>query len=844
MNEYSENSSAQISTDSDNSDPVMSAANNQNDLSANQQLPEPKNHSVPWWQRPRQIWNNIPLRAKTTVLLITVATFPVIAVTQGIVEISRREALENLENILETELTLLEEEIYVQKQNLEANANTLALSVQAANINLEDANSVAANNQKLQSFVEAVREQKSNASFYFITDAQGRTVAQFVQAAEDDGLDYPLLPTETTQTQFQPIQLNSSIPLGDVPIVNKALELSRPLSGFELISSDVLERIGLDEQARIGVRDQDTEGLTESKQPYPEGTFDIDGGNAGFVLMAVKPIKLNNNEVGTAIVGTLVNNNFELVDRLKDVTGVSTATIFAQDWRVSTNVPYTDNQTRAIGTRVSRVVADTVLNKGQVFLGNANIIGIEYVTGYSPIYNHLQQIYGSAAEPVGIAYVGEPQTEVAQDLRRITLAGYTVGGVVLVIVVGALILAPSDKSLPRLTEFATQIASGKPGVRLDTPNRRDEIGVLTKSLNEMAKNIDANLETRQREAEQQRQEKERLEQEIYTLLEEVSDATEGDLTVRASLASMEMSTVADLFNAIIDNLQEIAVEAKHSTKQVGSSLKENESAIVSLAQQAIAEAEETRKTLSSVEQMSQSIQEVAQNAGKAAKISDDTNNTVLESSSAMDQTVDSILSLRTTVGETAKKMKRLGESSQKISQVVSLIEEIALKTNLLAINASVEASRAGEQGQGFTVVAEQVGALAEQSAAATKEIAQIVAAIQMETQEVTQAMELGTTQVVDTTRLVESTKQSLGLVLEKSQDINQLMRSISQATVSQADTSQTVTNLMQQIAQLSEASSASSKQVAQSILETAQVAQKLEFTVAKFKVAEDTESSS
>jgi twitching motility protein PilJ len=237
--------------------------------------------------------------------------------------------------------------------------------------------------------------------------------------------------------------------------------------------------------------------------------------------------------------------------------------------------------------------------------------------------------------------------------------------------------------------------------------------------------------------------------------------------------------------------------------------------------------------------MSQSIQEVAQNASQAAKISDDTYSTVLNSSNAMDQTVNSIVNLRTTVGETAKKMKRLGESSQKISQVVSLIEEIALKTNLLAINASVEAGRAGEQGQGFTIVAEQVGTLAEQCAAATKEIAQIVASIQRETQEVTKAMETGTAQVVDSTQLVESTKQSLGLVLEKSQEINQLMQSISQATVSQASTSQTVTSLMQQIAQLSQQSSASSRQVAQSMLETAQVTQKLESTVAKFKVTAD-----
>ena len=359
-----------------------------------------------------------------------------------------------------------------------------------------------------------------------------------------------------------------------------------------------------------------------------------------------------------------------------------------------------------------------------------------------------------------------------------------------------------------------------------------------KTLNQVNKTLEQTAEEQRLEKEKQQREKEQLEMAIYNLLDEVAAATEGDLTVRANLDSMELSTVADLFNAIIDNLQEITIEAKQSTSQVGSSLKENESAIRLLAEQAIAEAQETRNTLISVEEMSDSIQEVAANASEAEQIADDTYNTVQQSTADMEKTVDSIVNLRMTVGETAKKMKRLGESSQKISQAVSFIQEIALRTNVLAINATVEAGRAGEFGQGFTIVAEQVAALADQSAAATKEIASIATAIQMETQEVSKAMESGTSQVVESTRLVESTKQSLGLVLEKSQDINQLMRSISQKTVSQATTSQTVTNLMQQIAGLSEQSSESSKKIVQSMVDAAQVAQKLESTVAKFKVSE------
>ncbi len=397
-----------------------------------------------------------------------------------------------------------------------------------------------------------------------------------------------------------------------------------------------------------------------------------------------------------------------------------------------------------------------------------------------------------------------------------------------------------SKPLAELSEKTQQVAEGNLDVQAELQGTVETM-TLAYSFNSLVKQVKELLETQKEQvlADEQRQQKEKLEQDIYGLIDEVSNALEGDLTVRASLDSMELSTVADIFNAIIDNLQEIAIEAKQSTSQVGSSLKQNESAIRLLAEQAITEAQETRETLTSVEQMSQSIQEVAANASQAEKIADDTYSTVQQSSSDMEKTVDSILNLRTTVGETAKKMKRLGESSQKISQVVSFIEEIALKTNVLAINASVEAGRAGEQGHGFTIVAEQVGALAAQSAAATKEIASIVAAIQRETQEVSQTMESGTSQVVESTRLVESTKQSLGLVLEKSQDINQLMRSISQKTVSQASTSQTVTNLMQQIAELSEQSSESSKQIMRSMVETAQVAQNLESTVAKFKVTSD-----
>ena len=806
-------------------------------LAAGTHLLEIAPSSRGWWQQPAQIWNNLSIRAKITTLLVAGAAIPVIAVTQGIVGMSRESALDDLRTRLKTELLILEKSVQSETRQIADSSHILAQSAIAAGIN-PDAPSSTDRQAKLTAFIQTAKALKPNASFYLITNSQGQTIAQSVQTVREDFSKYSPLPTKIAATQFIPVATQSGIELGDMAIVQAALTKARHLSGVELLKSESLQRLGLAQQADIGLRTQATDGLSTAKKPSPEGTFDVDRGKIGLVLMSVQPIQLNGKQVGTAIVGTLINRNYDLVDRLRSETGVSTATLFAQDWRVSTNVPYADKATRATGTRVSSAVADEVLKQGKVFVGDANIIGVDYVTGYAPLYDHRQQLDPKTAKPIGIAFVGEPQTQVDRNLQQITLSGYGIGGGILLVAI--LILSPLHRSISRpmrrLTEFADRIASGQFGVRLAEDLRQDEVGVLSRNLNQMAQQIDANLNARQQEVEQQRQQRELLESGIMNLVNEIEGATNGDLTVRASLDSMELSTVADLFNAVIDSLRDIAIEVKQGTGKVTTSLGSNERDIRQLSEQAITEAAEIRGTFNSVEQMTDSIQTVATNANQASTIAKEAYVVAQEGTDAMAQTVDSILSLRTTVGESAKKMKRLGESSQKISQVVTLIEEIALKTNLLAINASVEASRAGEQGRGFTVVAEQVGALAEQSAVATREIAQIVSAIQSETQDVAQVMELGTAQVVDGTRLVEATKQKLNQMLQKSQEIDILMSSISTATISQAATAKVVTQLIQQVTVSSEERSAFSSQMASSIQSTSQVAKQLEEKVAQFQV--------
>jgi twitching motility protein PilJ len=337
-------------------------------------------------------------------------------------------------------------------------------------------------------------------------------------------------------------------------------------------------------------------------------------------------------------------------------------------------------------------------------------------------------------------------------------------------------------------------------------------------------------------SEEQQRQKEVLQRQLVTLLDDVEGAARGDLTVRAEVSAGDIGTVADFFNSIVESLRSIVTQVKRSALQVNAALGENEGAIRQLSEEALRQAHETTLTLDSVEQMTRSIQAVADSARQAAAVTRTASSTAEAGGSAMDLTVQNILALRDTIGETAKKVKRLGESSQQISKVVSLINQIALQTNLLAINAGIEAARAGEEGQGFAVVAEEVGELAARSAAATREIEQIVETIQRETTEVVEAMEQGTSQVVEGTVLVENAKHSLAQILEVSRQIDQLVQSISEATVSQVQTSQTITTLMQEVAQVAENTSRSSLQVSNSLRQTVAVARELQESVEAFKV--------
>jgi len=337
--------------------------------------------------------------------------------------------------------------------------------------------------------------------------------------------------------------------------------------------------------------------------------------------------------------------------------------------------------------------------------------------------------------------------------------------------------------------------------------------------------------------EQQRLAKEQLQQRALELLTEVDPISKGDLTIRASVTADEIGTVADSYNATVGSLRKIVTQVQTAALQVATTTSSNEVSVSSLSVEALRQAEEIAAALWQIQEMSDSIRAVGISAQQAEAAVLQSTQTVEEGDAAMNRTVNGILAIQETVVETSKKVKRLGESSQKISKVVNLIGRFAAQTNLLALKASIEAARAGEEGRGFAVLAEEVRSLSNQSAQATAEIESLVVAIQTETLEVVAAMEAGTQQVITGTQLVDETRQSLNKITAASTQISALVEAIASATVTQSQASDAVTQTITDVAAIANKNSNEAIMVSASFKELLSVAQQLQASVGQFKVS-------
>ncbi|CCQ52243.1 methyl-accepting chemotaxis protein [Crocosphaera watsonii] len=410
--------------------------------------------------------------------------------------------------------------------------------------------------------------------------------------------------------------------------------------------------------------------------------------------------------------------------------------------------------------------------------------------------------------------------------------------VILAKLLGQAILKP----LNQLREITTEFSSGNRQVRAEK-FANDEMGELATTFNIMADSIvasEAELsyygEQQEKESENQRKARENLQQEVIKMLLDIEEAQQGNLAVEAQVTDGVVGSVADAFNITIRSLRDLVSQVKNVSYEVNDLVLEKEKEVKNLSQAAINQAQEINQVFAGVADINNSIQSVANSTQEAASIAKLARQQAQEGDIAMNQTVNSIQKIRGSVAGTAKKLKKLAESSQEISQIVTIISSISEKTNVLAFNASIEASRAGEHGQGFKTVSEEVSRLATKVNEATQDIQYLVETIQEDTSLVLEDMEKSTTEVVTGTQLIRQTQEILQGLAVTSENIDDYLQQITQNTGEQTHASQQINQKIHEIADISQNTSSEAENVVKSLHDLVEEMKVLQISVEKFRL--------
>ncbi|MCA1979601.1 MAG: methyl-accepting chemotaxis protein [Thiobacillus sp.] len=340
--------------------------------------------------------------------------------------------------------------------------------------------------------------------------------------------------------------------------------------------------------------------------------------------------------------------------------------------------------------------------------------------------------------------------------------------------------------------------------------------------------------TRARKSEE---ENARNQEAILRLMDELGELAEGNLTINASVTEDITGAVADSINYTVEELRSLVRGINNATLHMEQAASEASRVSDSLQQASRRQTEEIEGTSAAVVSLAQSVQQVSGNAAESARVAEQSLAAAEKGQQAVANAIASMNGLREQIQETSKRIKRLGESSQEIGEIVELISDITEQTNVLALNAAIQAASAGEAGRGFSVVAEEVQRLAERSADATKQIAAIVKTIQSDTQETVAAMEISTQGVVEGAKLSDAAGQTLAEIGDVSKKLAGLIADISAATQSQAESTARVAETMQDIKAISAQTASGTQQTAESIGGMKQLAQDLKNSVAGFKLA-------
>jgi len=346
--------------------------------------------------------------------------------------------------------------------------------------------------------------------------------------------------------------------------------------------------------------------------------------------------------------------------------------------------------------------------------------------------------------------------------------------------------------------------------------------------------LNVKISSFERIAKEQAEQNERNQQAILRLLDEMGSLADGDLTVEATVTEDITGTIADSFNYAIEELRKLVATVNETAIMVDSAAKQTENTASHMAKAADNQAREINAATESIVSMAASIEEVSGNAERSSDVARHSVEVAHKGGEAVRRTIDGMNAIRETIQDTSKRIKRLGESSQEIGNIVELINDIAEQTNILALNASIQASMAGEAGRGFAVVADEVQRLAERSTNATKQIEVLVRTIQADTNEAVVSMERSTTDVVGGALLAENAGAALDEIEQVSNQIASLVQNISGSARQQAGAAADVTRRTTRLREISEQTGKATTATAAAISKLSELASQLRKTVAGF----------
>jgi twitching motility protein PilJ len=340
----------------------------------------------------------------------------------------------------------------------------------------------------------------------------------------------------------------------------------------------------------------------------------------------------------------------------------------------------------------------------------------------------------------------------------------------------------------------------------------------------------------QRREQESKKQNENNQKAILQLLDEMGDLADGDLTVTASVTEDITGAIADSINYAIEALRELVTTINQTSEQVSGATQESRATAMHLAEASEHQAEQITQANESIKEMTAAIDQMSQDATESAEVARRSVEIAGTGAETVRNTITGMDNIREQIQETSKRIKRLGESSQEIGDIVELIDDIADQTNILALNAAMQAAMAGEAGRGFAVVADEVQRLAERSINATKQIEALVKTIQADTNEAVTSMEASTAGVVKGAKLAEDAGEALKEIESVSQYIDDLTGKIAQSAKKQSDEAANIKDTMSVIQEITNQTSEGTHQTANSIGALADLSDQLQKSVAGFRL--------